>query len=84
MFLTAALSANAQATRMSLGYVNGQMKTSGTDGFSTNTKDTWFPVPSISLQIKFVFMPAITSIPSMLVWLHASTLTHYASGCAQV
>ena len=41
MFLTAALSANAQATRMSLGYVNGQMKTSGTDGFSTNTKDTW-------------------------------------------
>lgn len=41
LLLTAALSANAQATRMSLGYVNGQMNTSGTDGFSINSKDTW-------------------------------------------
>lgn len=39
--LVAVFSAHAQATRMSIGYVDGEVNTTGTDGFSINSKDAW-------------------------------------------
>lgn len=41
LFLATSLTLNAQSTKMSIGYVDGEVNTSGTDGFSTNSKDTW-------------------------------------------
>lgn len=41
LFLATSLNLNAQSTKMSVGYVDGEVNTSGTDGFSSKSKDTW-------------------------------------------
>ena len=55
LLFAATLSGHAQSTQMNVGYVDGQVNTSGTDGFSTNSKDAWVSgaiyLPAEKLQL---------------------------------
>ena len=75
---------SAQVTSMTLGYCNGEMKTSGTSAFTTPEKDTWLSaaiyIPQSQLSVfhgNFIDeihagLASSLNIDSMRVWIRTS------------
>ena len=75
---------SAQVTSMTLGYCNGEMKTSGTSAFTTPEKDTWLSaaiyIPQSQLSVFHgncineihAGLASSLNIDSMRVWIRTS------------